>query len=101
MDQKENRRIAQTRRLLQEGLLRLLEHEKLEQIRVTALCKEAGINRATFYNHYASPVELLREMEQQLADELFLRVHKSCLVNLRYICYIGVEIGRASCRERV
>ena len=70
MDQKGNRRIAQTRRLLQEGLLRLLEHEKLEQIRVTALCKEAGINRATFYNHYASPVELLREMEQQLVDEL-------------------------------
>ena len=70
MDQKENRRIAQTRRLLQEALLRLLEHEKLEHIRVTALCKEAGINRATFYNHYASPVELLCEMEQQLVDEL-------------------------------
>lgn len=70
MEQKENGRIARTRRRLQEGLLRLLEHEELERIRVTALCKEAGINRATFYNHYASPVELLREMEQQLVDEL-------------------------------
>lgn len=70
MAHKENQRIALTRRLLQEGLLRLLAHEKLEQISVTALCKEAGINRATFYNHYASPAELLSEMEHYLAEEL-------------------------------
>lgn len=70
MPRKENQRIALTRRLLQEGLLRLLAHEKLEQISVTALCKEAGINRATFYNHYTSPTALLAEMEQQLVSEL-------------------------------
>lgn len=72
MERKENQRIALTRRLLQEGLLRLLAHERLEHISVTALCKEAGINRATFYNHYASPNALLCEMEQQLVSELEL-----------------------------
>lgn len=66
----ENQRIALTRRLLQEGLLRLLAHEKLDRISVTALCKEAGINRATFYNHYTSPAALLCEMEKQLVSEL-------------------------------
>lgn len=70
MARKENQRIALTRRLLQEGLLRLLAHEKLENISVTALCKEAGINRATFYNHYTSPTMLLEEMEQNLVKEL-------------------------------
>ncbi len=70
MAHKENQRIALTRRLLQEGLLRLLAHNKLENISVTALCKEAGINRATFYNHYTSPTALLCEMERQLVDEL-------------------------------
>ena len=70
MVRKENQRIALTRRLLQEGLLRLLEHHKLEDISVTALCKEAGINRATFYNHYTSPTTLLKEMEQNLIAEL-------------------------------
>ena len=70
MAHKENQRIALTRRLLQEGLLRLLAHEKLEQISVTALCKEAGINRATFYNHYASPSALLAEMETNLIKKL-------------------------------
>ena len=38
MARKENQRIALTRRLLQEGLLRLLRVEKLENISVTALC---------------------------------------------------------------
>ena len=70
MARKENQRIALTRRLLQEGLLRLLSREKLEDISVTALCKEAGINRATFYNHYTSPASLLQEMEQNLVGEL-------------------------------
>ena len=70
MARKENQRIALTRRLLQEGLLRLLAHSKLENISVTALCKEAGINRATFYNHYTSPTALLEEMELQLVSEL-------------------------------
>ena len=65
MVRKENQRITLTRRLLQEGLLRLLQTEKLEDISVTALCKEAGINRATFYNHYTSPTSLLNEMELQ------------------------------------
>ena len=72
MVRKENQRITLTRRLLQEGLLRLLSTNKLENISVTALCKEAGINRATFYNHYASPTALLNEMEQQLVSQLKL-----------------------------
>ena len=70
MARKENQRIALTRRLLQEGLLRLLAHEKLEDISVTALCREAGINRATFYNHYTSPAALLEEMELSLVSKL-------------------------------
>ena len=70
MVRKENQRIVLTRRLLQEGMLRLLTREKLEDISVTALCKESGINRATFYNHYTSPASLLNEMELQFVAEL-------------------------------
>ena len=74
MVRKENQRIVLTRRLLQEGMLRLLTREKLEDISVTALCKESGINRSTFYNHYASPSQLLEEMEHALVNEL-LRIN--------------------------
>ncbi len=70
MAQKENQRIALTKKLLQEGLLRLLEVKSLENISVTELCRESGINRATFYNHYSSPQELLNDLEKRLTEQL-------------------------------
>ena len=70
MAHKENQRIVLTRRLLQEGLLRLLSTQKLDQISVTALCKESGINRATFYNHYNSPQDLLDDIEARVTADL-------------------------------
>ena len=70
MAQKENQRIALTKKLLQEGLLRLLEVKPLENISVTELCRESGINRATFYNHYSTPQELLDSLENRMTDEL-------------------------------
>ena len=33
----------------------------------------------------------ISDLEQTLRQQDFFRVHKSCLVNLHYICYIGVE----------
>ena len=66
MARKENQRITLTKKLLQEGLLRLLETKRLDKISVTELCREAGINRATFYNHYDSPQGLLTELEQKM-----------------------------------
>ena len=70
MAQKENQRITLTKKLLQEGLLRLLEVKTLDNISVTELCRESGINRATFYNHYSSPQELLDDLEHRLTTEL-------------------------------
>lgn len=70
MAQKENQRIALTKKLLQEGLLRLLETKSLDKISVTELCRESGINRATFYNHFNSPLELLTSIETKITNEL-------------------------------
>lgn len=70
MAQKENQRIALTKKLLQEGLLRLLETKSLDKISVTELCRESGINRATFYNHYNSPQELLDDIEARITKAL-------------------------------
>lgn len=70
MVKKENQRIALTKRLLQDGLVRLLEQKNLDRISVTELCREAGINRATFYNHYSSPQDLLTDMEYRIRMDL-------------------------------
>lgn len=70
MAKKENQRITLTRRLLQEGLLTLLEEKPLEKITVTELCQVSGINRSTFYHHYDAPQEVLADMEEQITREL-------------------------------
>ena len=100
MAKKENQRIALTKRLLQEGLLRLLETKELEKISVTELCRESGINRATFYNHYCSPQDLLMDMEVQLTEELdelmsYPSNEEEALVVLEAICTYMQEHARS------
>lgn len=70
MEKKINQRVALTKRLVHEGLLRLLEKEPVESINVSELCREAGINRATFYKHYYSPHDVLAEVEANFVMEL-------------------------------
>ena len=67
---KENQRITLTKKLLREGLLRLLKTKKLDKISVTELCTESGINRATFYRHYFVPHDILFEMQVQFVKDL-------------------------------
>ena len=70
MEKKENQRIALTKRLLKESLIRLMEAKSLQKISVSELCKDAGINRATFYNHYITPSDILKEIGNEIADEI-------------------------------
>ena len=67
---KENQRITVTKRMLKEGLLRLLEQKPLDKIRVNELCAESGINRATFYRHYQTPQDVLLELEVDFLKEM-------------------------------
>lgn len=100
MTRKENQRIALTKRLLQEGLLRLLESKDLEKISVTELCRESGINRATFYNHYSSPLELLTDLENRLVSEMNALLgtpssYEEILQELEAVCIYYQENARS------
>ena len=66
----ENQRVVITKRMLKESLLRILKEKDLDTINVAELCREAGVNRATFYRHYAIPRDVLMEMQQDLFREL-------------------------------
>ena len=66
---RENQRIAISKRLLKEALLRLLRSTNIEKISVTELCREAGINRTTFYRYYEIPKDVLAAtLEEILSD---------------------------------
>lgn len=68
--QQENRRVRMTKRLLKDALLDLLEQNELAKISVTSLCAEADVHRSTFYKYYSDPTDLLREIEQDILDQI-------------------------------
>lgn len=63
---KQDLRVAVTKRMIQEALIRLLENKPIDRIKVNELCEESGINRATFYRHYETLQDILREIEADL-----------------------------------
>ena len=68
--ERENQRIVITKRMLKESMLKLLKEKELDTINVTELCREAGVNRATFYRHYEIPRDVLMEIQQDFYREL-------------------------------
>ncbi|MGN1019509.1 MAG: TetR/AcrR family transcriptional regulator [Aristaeellaceae bacterium] len=67
---KENQRVALTRRLLKESLLRLMADKDIREITVTELCADAQINRCTFYKHYGCTEDVLADIEHDVVEDL-------------------------------
>ena len=68
--ERENQRIVITKRMLKESMLRILKEKELDAVSVTELCREAGLNRATFYRHYEIPRDVLIEIQKDFYYEL-------------------------------
>lgn len=68
--EKINQRVVITKRMLKEALLHILESKTIDKVNITELCKEAGINRATFYTHYETPNDILNEIERDIVLEI-------------------------------
>lgn len=65
-----DRRVRYTKMVLRESILDLLKDKTINQISITELCKIADINRNTFYKHYNTPYDLIREMEDEIFNKL-------------------------------
>lgn len=68
---KTDRRIVRTRAAIQEAFFRLLTTTRYEKITITALANEANIDRKTFYTHYGSIDELLKDQMRAQMDHMF------------------------------
>ncbi|MDD6692127.1 MAG: TetR family transcriptional regulator [Lachnospiraceae bacterium] len=66
---------------IKKAFVRILDRREYEDISVTALCKEAQINRSTFYLHYSNIEEIAREIEDEL-EECKVDVDEQFLVGL-------------------
>jgi len=65
-----DRRIAYTKMVLKQSLVKLLKDKPLSRITIKELCQSADINRGTFYSHYNDQFDLLHQMEQEVLNEL-------------------------------
>lgn len=70
MEPRMDRRIQYTKMILREALLDLMSTKTLNEISISGLCRSADVNRSTFYKYYASPHEILQELEAMLYEEM-------------------------------
>ena len=59
MAERTDPRIARTEQALTQAIVELAAQRPVSQITVSDLADRAGVTRATFYNRYSSPLELL------------------------------------------
>lgn len=69
MNTAQNQRHLETERKLREALLFYMDQDR--EPTVGQLCEYAGINRSTFYRHYADVYDLMDRMEQEFQHGLF------------------------------
>lgn len=65
-----NQRERLTKLLLKQSLISLIKEKNISQISVKELCTTAGINRSTFYLHYANAYELLEHVEEDIINNI-------------------------------
>src|SRR5579862_7891065 len=63
-------RTVRTREALRDALLRLLEHESLEQITIREIAANANISYVTFFRHYPTKEALLRDIAKEQVRRL-------------------------------
>lgn len=66
----ESRRVRMTKRMIQDSLVELLRDKPIEKVSVSELCELADVNRTTFYNHYATQHDVLREVGERIVSEI-------------------------------
>ena len=57
-----------TKMLIRRAFTDLLRVKPVQSISIKELCEKAGVNRGTFYAHYASVHDLLMQMEDEIAS---------------------------------
>lgn len=69
MNTKNNQRAKATRARIESAFLDLLKKKDIDKISIQELCREADINRSTFYAHYQDIYDLFDKIEENMAKQ--------------------------------
>ena len=94
---KTDRRVLKTRQAVENALANLILKTDYDKITVSALAKEANINRKTFYLHYDSVDDVLDTMAKRHAHNTMERIKASGILDTVPLNIDGVahEIGES------
>lgn len=67
-----NAKIAKTKQVLLAAYCELLKSHAAKDISVSQLCRTAGVNRSTFYKHYALPDEIITEKVEEFVQNFLI-----------------------------
>lgn len=77
---KQDRRTRYTRQTIKDTFLELLTQKSFTKITVTEICKNAEINRGTFYLHYYDIHDVLSDIFNDMTQDMLTTVdHLFCL----------------------
>lgn len=65
-EQKQDRRIRRTQKLLKDSLIELMQEKEFKNISVKDITERADLNRGTFYLHYSDTYHLLQDIEEEV-----------------------------------
>ena len=74
-----------TANLMDEALMRLLEHKDYEYITVKEVCKKAGVNRSTFYLHYEKMNQTFLSYFEGQTPEIISKIDESPLSEMIFL----------------
>lgn len=73
MNKKNNQRFLETQNKLKIIMMKLMLEKNFEDITVTDICKQANVNRSTFYIHFVDIYDLAEKIDERLDNKLIER----------------------------
>ena len=70
MNTPNNKRRKESKKKIENALVKLLQQHELSEISVTDMCKIAGVNRTTFYANYLDIFDLADAVQKNLEEEV-------------------------------
>ena len=69
MNVKNNKRKRESIEKIEKAFVNMLQHKEINQISVTDICKETGLNRSTFYANFLDIYDLADKLHEKLEKD--------------------------------
>lgn len=67
---KTDHRILKSKEAFHKAFFELLVHQLYDDMTITTICKQANMNRGTFYRHYETKEDLLTEITTMISNDI-------------------------------